>query len=257
MAEKTWTINLEGVNHTIVLEHGTWSGKRVIKLDGQVIEKSQKTLDSGTDHFFEIGDHVCAIHIRSRGVGFKYELSIDGISAETGKPTQNLDGTPASLYTSQTIGVFEQVKLEKQMKNGASWFFWIAGLSLINSLVFLFGGSIYFVVGLGITQIVDGIFDILATEISPDLTLFIQIVGLAINLVILGVLVFLGFKARNRKKWAFITGLVLYGLDVLILIWAGDLFSILFHALALYGFFQGYRAAGKLDNLAPEAQPDY
>ena len=95
----------------------------------------------------------------------------------------------------------------------------------------------------------DGVFYILGTEISPDLGLFFQIVGLVINLVLLGALVFFGFKARDQKKWAFITGLVLYGLDVLILIWANDIFSILFHALALFGLFQGYRAAGKLNDM--------
>ncbi|MCK4829211.1 hypothetical protein KA005_76515, partial [bacterium] len=180
MANKTWTVNLDSVNHTIELEHGTWSGKRVIKLDGQIIEESQKLVDSGTDHFFKIGEHVCAIHIRSGGIKFKFDLSIDGISAETGKATKMLDGTPASLYTSETAGPLERVKFEKQLKSGANWFFWIAGLSLVNTIVFLFDGSIYFVVGLGITQIVDGIFYILGTEFSPNLAPFFQIVGLAI-----------------------------------------------------------------------------
>ena len=249
MAGKTWTVNLEGINHTIELEHGTWSGKRIIKLDGQIIEESKKLVDSGTDHFFMIGEHTCAIHIRSGGIKFKYDLSLDGVSAETGKATKMLDGTPATLYTSETADTFERIKLEKQLKSGANWFFWIAGLSLINTIVFLFDGSIYFVVGLGMTQIVDGIFYILGTEINPDLGLFFQIMGLVINLALLGALVFFGFKARNQKKWAFITGMILYGLDVLILIWANDLFSILFHALALFGLFQGYRAAGKLNDM--------
>jgi hypothetical protein len=39
--------------------------------------------------------------------------------------------------------------------NGAKWFYWIAGLSLVNSLVVVFGGNFHFVLGLGITSVVD------------------------------------------------------------------------------------------------------
>ena len=251
MAEKKWTVNLDGINHAIELEHGTWTGKRIIKLDGQIIEKSQKTVDSGTDHFFQIRNHLCAVHIHTGGLRFKYDLSINGVSVETGQPTKLTDGTPTALYTTETVDLVERVKIEKQMKNGANWFFWIAGLSLINTIIFLFDGSVYFVVGLGVTQVVDGLMYFASEDFGPELAPFIQIVGLAINLVIMGIFLFFGFRARKAKRWAFITGLILYGLDVLILIWAVDLFSILFHALALFGLFQGLRAAGKLAALEP------
>ena len=251
MAEKTWTVNLDGANHTIGLEHGAISGKRVIKLDGEVIEESQKLMDSGTDHFFKIREHICAVHIHTGGIRFKYDLSVNGISAETGQPTKLMDGTPTALYTTETADLMEHTKIEKQMKNGANWFFWITGLSLINTIIFLLDGSIYFVVGLGITQIVDGLMYYAAEDFGPELAPFIQIVGLAINLMILGIFLFFGLRARKGKRWAFITGLILYGLDVLILIWAMDLFSILFHAVAIFGLIQGLRAAGKLANLEP------
>ena len=251
MASKTWTVNLDGINHTIELEHGTISGKRVIKLDGKVIEESQKLVDSGTDHFFKIGNHLCAVHIHSGGLRFKYDLSINGISVETGQPTKLLDGTPTALYTTETADLMEQTKIEKQMKNGANWFFWIAGLSLINTIIFLFDGSVYFVIGLGITQVVDGLMYYAVEDFGSELAPFIQILGLAINLVIMGIFLFFGFRARKGKRWAFITGLILYGLDVLLLIWAGDLFSILFHAVAIFGLVQGLRAAGKLASLEP------
>ena len=46
---------------------------------------------------------------------------------------------------------------EAAFKGGANWFFWIAGLSVINSLIITFGGEMSFVIGLGITQFIDGI----------------------------------------------------------------------------------------------------
>lgn len=36
----------------------------------------------------------------------------------------------------------------QQAKSGANWFFWIAGMSIFNSLIQLLGGSLNFVIGL-------------------------------------------------------------------------------------------------------------
>src|SRR5437016_14082822 len=41
--------------------------------------------------------------------------------------------------------------LEKQLKSGGSWFYWIAGLSLINSAIALSGSGMRFILGLGVT----------------------------------------------------------------------------------------------------------
>ena len=251
MAGKTWTVSLDGVIHKIELEHGTWSGKRVIKLDGQVIEEDKKLIDSGTDHFFKIGEHLCAIHIHTGGFRFRYDLSINGISADTGQPTELIDGTPTALYTSETADLMDRIKIEKQMKNGANWFYLIAGLSLINTIISLLEGSIHFVIGLGITQIVDAIVNYTGTELNPDLAPFLTVVGLGINLVILGIFFLFGFNARKGKRWAFITGMILYGLDLLILILFWEPLSLLFHALVLYGLFQGLRAARTKESLDP------
>ena len=44
-----------------------------------------------------------------------------------------------------------------QLKNGANWFYWIAGLSLVNSAIFAFGGHVSFIAGLAYTQIIDAV----------------------------------------------------------------------------------------------------
>src|SRR5688572_28411552 len=49
----------------------------------------------------------------------------------------------------------DQQHLEMRLKSGASWFYWIAGLSIINSIAALSGAGWGFIVGLGVTQIVD------------------------------------------------------------------------------------------------------
>ena len=35
----------------------------------------------------------------------------------------------------------EKLKTERRFKSGANWFFWIAGLSIINSIILLAGGK--------------------------------------------------------------------------------------------------------------------
>ena len=41
--------------------------------------------------------------------------------------------------------------------SGANWFYWIAGLSLVNTILLYTGSEWVFVVGLGVTQLIDGI----------------------------------------------------------------------------------------------------
>ena len=47
------------------------------------------------------------------------------------------------------------VNLEQQHRAGSQWFYWIAALTLINTAGSVFGSSWGFVVGLGITQVVE------------------------------------------------------------------------------------------------------
>ena len=49
-------------------------------------------------------------------------------------------------------------KASPEIISGARWFWWIAGLSLVNSVILHSGGGTSFVIGLGFTQIVDALF---------------------------------------------------------------------------------------------------
>jgi hypothetical protein len=144
---------------------------------------------------------------------------------------------------SNEIHMGERLKLEKQLLNGANWFFWIAGLSVINTLIFTFGGSTNFIVGLGITQLIDGFAYAIAGEAGSNVPLIISFIldGLFIFLFSI-----LGHFSKRRKKWAFIVGMVLYALDALIFIWASDIVSIGFHIFALVMIFNGFNANRKL-----------
>lgn len=90
MAKKEWIFELEDGQHTVELEHSYFSGKRVIRVDGNLLESSTKVqhalIDTGSEHKFNIGTHPCVVTISSNGITFKYDLIIDGRSVTTGQP---------------------------------------------------------------------------------------------------------------------------------------------------------------------------
>jgi len=78
MAYRTWTIEVDGNNHTVAVEHGYWSGKRVITLDGNILEKSRKFWDTGSEHRFDVDGRPCILKIRNSPFHYDFELFLDG-----------------------------------------------------------------------------------------------------------------------------------------------------------------------------------
>lgn len=125
-----------------------------------------------------------------------------------------------------------------QLKSGASWFHWIAGLSLINSIIGLLGSEWGFILGLGITQIFDG----LGAALGPAG----QAAAFVMDLTVAGGFVALGVLAQKGQQWAFIVGMALYACDALLFLLGMDLLGVGFHALALFFLFRGFKACQQL-----------
>lgn len=87
MASKQWTISLDDKDHTVELEHGFWSGKRTIRVDGEPLPKlKSKLFDLGGEYPFNLAGHACAVRIIPRpSWKYKYDLVVDGRSEETGE----------------------------------------------------------------------------------------------------------------------------------------------------------------------------
>ncbi len=158
-----------------------------------------------------------------------------------------------SLETSQDqtnfAAVQKNLQLRAQLKSGANWFYWIAGLSLLNSLIFLFGGNINFVVGLGITQLVDGIMYYLGLDLGLENPMILRYIGLGFDFLVAGLFAVCGFFAHKKNRWLFVLGIMLYILDALLLLWIGDIMSMLFHGLALFGLIKGFRVIKQINEL--------
>ena len=142
--------------------------------------------------------------------------------------------------------VEEKLRLENRFKNGAGWFFWIAGLSLVNSIVLLVGGTWNFLIGLGITQVIDGIASEIAAGAGSDGEIVIKLIAFAADLLIAGIFVTFGVLARKGYKWSFVVGMILYTLDGAIFLLVPDFLSIGFHLFALFGLYGGLQAYNKL-----------
>ncbi len=136
---------------------------------------------------------------------------------------------------------------ESKTKNGLSWFYVIAGMSLLNTVIYRFGGGLTFVVGLAATQFVDGFTRALANEFGGSTGL--QIVGFAIDVIIAGVFVAAGYMGRKGFRWVVVIGMGLYLLDALLFVVFSEWLAVIFHAYALYGLYQGLAALNALRQL--------
>ncbi|MGY5732396.1 hypothetical protein [Vibrio chemaguriensis] len=65
--------------HVVSVEHGFFSGKAVIRLDGEVIfKRKSKFFDTGHEHRFTVDEKKCIVRIIARTFHFTYELWVDG-----------------------------------------------------------------------------------------------------------------------------------------------------------------------------------
>jgi len=145
---------------------------------------------------------------------------------------------PSRPVPSAPIASLDERKLASAVKSGASWFYWIAALSLITSISALSGSSWGFAIGLGITQVFDG----LASEVGGAG----KAVALVLDLLAAGVFVFFGVFANKGHAWAFLVGMGLYALDGFLLLLFSAWLSVGFHAFALFCVFGGFSANRKL-----------
>lgn len=141
----------------------------------------------------------------------------------------------------ENIDVAQETSWQNQMKGGAYWFYWIAALSFVNSLLVYFGVSWNFFLGLGITQVTTAR---MSDSTSP-------IVILIINVLISLVFAAFGYFASQGKLWAFALGLALYILDVFSLVLIRDYqnvnyLNVIFHIIAAFLIFRGLLACRRV-----------
>lgn len=140
----------------------------------------------------------------------------------------------------------DRIDLELRMKNGANWFYWIAGLSMINSLFVIFGTTVSFLGGLGISLVIDVVVNEMTADGGPA---FLRVLAIVTNFVLFAAFALFGYYAGKQFKGAFLAGIVLYVLDALLVLLFGDYLMAAFHAFALFFIVRGYLACRDIHSL--------
>ncbi|HEX2270766.1 MAG TPA: hypothetical protein VHH35_14565 [Pyrinomonadaceae bacterium] len=140
---------------------------------------------------------------------------------------------------------FDEIRhseLYQSYKSGANWFYWIAGLTLITSIIAVGGGDWRFLISLGTTQFIDA----MAIVLSEQLGEATKVIALVLDIVVTALFVFFGVMAGKKHLWAYLLGVIVFGLDGLVSLMIGDLIGVLAHAFVLFFTIRGYMAGREL-----------
>lgn len=150
-------------------------------------------------------------------------------------------GTAVPQASVNPAVVEHKIRLQARMRSGAGWLIAIAGFSVINSLLILSNAKLHFIVGLGVTQIADGIGK--AGGAAGN------IAGIIVSLCAAAAFALFWKFAREGQQWAFILAMVLYGLDGLIFLGFGLWLDLAFHAFALFNIYKGLSALNEMNRI--------
>jgi hypothetical protein len=258
MTTKRWDFRDEDMrSYSVEVEHAVLSGDRRILVNGREVFRGGKFSDTGGAHAFDVDGHSARLHIGSNGFTYAYHLIVGGLTIPPEgatipraprhvpvefTPTTAQERLPAeqSVVTALEQGpdptTQRRVALVNRVRNGGRWFYWIAGLSAVNFVIFVMGSDTGFALGTAIDWFLQGILEELA---DPSL-------GWIAHVVVIALFVFLGTRATAGAQWAFIVGGLVYALDGLIFLLVGDLIGIAVHAFALFAIVSATIAVRQL-----------
>lgn len=142
----------------------------------------------------------------------------------------------------------QHAELSDRFRAGANWFYWIAGLTLVTSVISLMGGGWSFFLSLGITQLIDG-FAVYFAESFGEAT---KVIAIVLDIFIIALFIGLGYLSNKRQLWAFLAGIILFGLDSLLALVIFNVLGLIIHCVVMFLMIRGY-IAGR-DMLALERE---
>ncbi|HEY3344436.1 MAG TPA: hypothetical protein VGJ97_05895 [Anaerolineaceae bacterium] len=152
---------------------------------------------------------------------------------------------PPVADAQQLAIIQRKLMLDSRIRTGIGWFFWIAGLSLVNTAAYLLGIKFNFVIGLGLTQVIDGLITGILRQIGSGSEI-LRVLGVFLDIAIAAVFVLFGYFGRKHYRWVVIVGMVLYLFDAILMLVFRDIVAAGFHLLALWGLWGGWKAIGEL-----------
>jgi hypothetical protein len=127
--------------------------------------------------------------------------------------------------------------LRADSREDANYFFWAAASAAVATGI----------LPVRINMLVSvGAFELLSHYGGPLGSLYPLVAYSAVATWIV-VLVGLGFAGRSGRRWAFVAGMVLYGLDMIALMLMFYIWAFGIHAFFVFKWFQGQKALKDLD----------
>jgi FAIM1 (Fas apoptotic inhibitory molecule) protein len=236
MPTRTWRFQDEDLfKHVVTFDHGRWIRWQTVTADGVVVARVRRGLDARGSHHFTIRSHVCDVVVRSKALGYEYELQVDGrpipengaqlvSRVEAPLPVASVTAAPAPRYQS-----------------ALSWLYWISGATLVNAVLYHAGSSVMFPVGATLGFLSEGVVLALGEPFG----------WIAHPLIALGFWL-IARRVRAGSSGALKLAIVLYGidtaLDVLVIF---DPILVGLRALALWSMIRVLRTAPSAPTPAP------
>ena len=126
-------------------------------------------------------------------------------------------------------------RIQAAVRSYGNWFYWIAGLSLVNIVMLFWGSGFGFAVSTTVTDLIGAI--------AAGLNSGGRAVALVLDAMVLAGLCLLGWLAGRGSVWAFAIGLVLYGLDGILAAWFRQWISAAFHGYVVWQLYKGWQLA--------------
>ncbi|KAG8191389.1 hypothetical protein JTE90_006131 [Oedothorax gibbosus] len=129
-----WELELGGQRHLVEFEHGTTSGRRVVRVDGKEVLRRDWLFKLVGQESFRVGGSRCVVQVLpASGLSFEYALSVDGVPhakhrSRTSRILRTwalqLDGTPTRIVLEKdTLDVWingEKVETAGEFVEGGS-----------------------------------------------------------------------------------------------------------------------------------------
>lgn len=120
------------------------------------------------------------------------------------------------------------------LARGASWFYWLAGLSLVNTILSASGASVVMIFGLGASILMNGV----AAAFGPVGVML----SYSLEFLMLVFYCVMGALAHRGHGWAFALGMLAYVGDAVITLFLQDWLILAVHGYVLFHLWRGFRA---------------
>lgn len=149
---------------------------------------------------------------------------------------RNLRFTPDEIQSSRYARNKEKDQQQKEAgylsNKNAGWFLIIGVLSIVNTFIFFNGWMAQFIFGLGITQAID----VTLYQIAGQY----EWISLLISCLFSSIFIWLWYFARKGNKGAFLTGIIIYALDMGLCLYLQQWSFAVFHMCVLCFLTYGY-----------------